>query len=238
MKNKFFILDFPKYSIISFIFLNILAMIFYPGGNINDSSQVGYSFQYNFFSDLGTTVSYSNESNLISCILFNSSLCIIGVCFSLLFFKLKDAFKDFKLLSILAAILGVGAGLSYVGVAFTPADLLLDSKGDPWLHVIFAHWAFRLLFAVSILYAILIIKTENFENKYAYSFIAFGIMVLFYVLYSEMFLNNPREFPDDLIKHVIAQKAIAFWIMFAIYIYSIGLGKYFDKHIERIESDV
>ena len=68
-------------------------------------------------------------------------------------------------------------------------------------------------------------RLDGFENKYAYSFIAFGVMVLCYVLYSEMFLNNPREFPDDLIKHVIAQKAIAFWIMFAIYIYSIGLGK-------------
>ena len=40
-------------------------MFFYPGGNINDPHQIGYSFSYNFFSDLGTTISYSGQDNFI-----------------------------------------------------------------------------------------------------------------------------------------------------------------------------
>ena len=78
----------------------------------------------------------------------------------------------------------------------------------------------------SILYTILIFKTEGFDNKYAYGFIAFGIIVLFYVIYSEFYLQDPRIYPEELFKHVIAQKMIVFWIMISVYFFSLGLGKY------------
>ena len=85
MKTKFWILEMPKYSIALFVILNILAMVFYPGGNIHDQDQIGYAFTKNFFSDLGTTVSYSGAHNTVSCILFNTSLCICGFTFITLF---------------------------------------------------------------------------------------------------------------------------------------------------------
>ena len=142
-------------------------------------------------------------------------------------------FKEDKLLSIIASICGVLSGFAYIGVAFTPANLYLDVYGNPWLHIFFAHWAFRLVFISSILYAVLIIKANNFNNKYAYNFIVFGCVVLIYVLYSEFFLNDPRIYPEDLINHVIAQKVIVLWMMLSIYIYSIGLGKYFNNKINN-----
>ena len=233
MNNIFYIIQLPKISTTFFIILNLFSMILYPGGNINNPNQEGYSLSYNFFSDLGTTISYSNDSNLISCILFNFSLCLIGLSFSILFFKLKSIFKEDKLLSIIASICGVLSGFAYIGVAFTPANLYLDVYGNPWLHIFFAHWAFRLVFISSILYAVLIIKANNFNNKYAYNFIVFGCVVLIYVLYSEFFLNDPRIYPEDLINHVIAQKVIVLWMMLSIYIYSIGLGKYFNNKINN-----
>ena len=33
-------------------------------------------------------------------------------------------------------------------------------------------------------------KTKNFDNTYAYNFIIFGVIVLAYVLYSELYLNS------------------------------------------------
>ena len=231
MKDKFWILDMPKYSMIIFILFNIIAMFLYPGGNINEQEQIGYSFIRNFFSDLGMTVSHSDENNLGSCIFFNLSLCFIGVCFCMLFYKVKNIFTNYKILSLLATLLGVLSGLSFIGVAFTPSDIYLDINNTPWLHIIFAHWIFRFLFATSVLYSILIFKTEGFDNKYAYGFIIFGFMVLMYVYVSEAYLRDPRLFPGDLVKHVVAQKMIVFWILFSIYIYSIGLGKYLNKKI-------
>ena len=221
--DKFWINDMPKYAMIIFIVLNILAMFLYPGGNINNPDQIGYSFTHNFFSDLGMTVSHSNENNILSCILFNLSLCVIGVCFSMLFYSIRNYFQNSKYLSLCATFLGIYASVSYIGVAFTPSNLYLS------LHSFFAHWIFRSLFAASILYSILIFKNREFENKYAYGFIVFGIMVLVYVLYSELYLNDPQLFPEQLIKHVLAQKIIAFWILISIYIYSIGLSKYLLK---------
>ena len=223
MKTKFWILEMPKYSIALFVILNILAMVFYPGGNIHDPEQIGYLFTRNFFSDLGTTVSYSGAHNTVSCILFNTSLCICGFTFIVLFYKVKNLFK-LKALSNLATFFGIMGGVSFIGVAFTPADLLLDP------HILFAHGIFRSLLIASILFTILIFKTKDFDNKYGYGFIVFGIMVLAYVLVSELG-PNPRSNPTALLIQVISQKIIAFWLLLSIYIYSVGLGKYLYKRV-------
>ena len=224
MNDKFWIAKMPQYSMVIFIILNISAMLLYAGGNINDYNQEGYSFFRNFFSDLGRRYTLNGESNIISCLLFNASLSIVGFSFITLFYKAKTTFSNNNFLVFLATSFGVYSGFSYIGVACTPADLYLEA------HIFFAHWAFRALFGASILYSILIFKTEGFENKYAYAFIIFGVMVLSYVLYSEVILDDPRINPDALVNHVVAQKLIVFWILFAVYIYSIGLGKYIYKN--------
>ena len=226
MKNDFWVVRMPTYGMVAFIILNLFAMFYYPGGNLNDSSQVGYFFSYNFFSDLGATISHSGENNIISCILFNFSLCVVAFTFAMLFYSIKSFFPEAKYLSYISTFFGLLGCISFIGVALTPSNLYHNANGDPWLHIIFAHWIFRSLTIVSIVYSILIIKTEDFENKYAYNFIIFGIAVLSYVLYSEFFLKDPRIFPEYLIKHVISQKMVVLWIIFSIYLYSVGLGKY------------
>ena len=231
MKNKLWIVDMPKYSMAIFIFLNIIAMFLYPGSNLHDNSQIGYSFFDNFFSDLGRYRAYSGESNLISCLLFNFSLCVVGICFIMLFYKIKDVFIQHKRLSLLASLFGVLSGLSYIGVAFTPADLFLDSSNRPWLHIFFAHRIFELLSLASILCFVLIIKTEKFDNKYAYGFIINGVMVGLYVFFSQYFFKDPSDFPEFLRPHVIAQKMVAFWILISIYLYSLGLSDYIQKKL-------
>ena len=225
MNKHFWIKQMPKYSMVIFIILNIVAMFNYPGGSINDESQLGYSFFNNFFSDLGMRYSHSNQDNLTSFLLFNFSLCVVGLCFSMLFYNIRNVFSNFKKTSLFASILGISSGLCYVGVAFTPADLLLDA------HIVFAHYIFRLLFVASIIYAVLIFKTKQFDNKYAYGFVVFGLMVLSYVLFSEVYLSDPRLVPEHLFYHVVAQKMIAFWILIAIYIYSLGLSDYFQSQV-------
>jgi len=231
MKNKLWIVDMPKYSMAVFIFLNVIAMFLYPGSNLHDITQEGYSFFDNFFSDLGRYKAYSGESNLFSCLLFNSSLCIVGVCFIMLFYKIKDIFIEHRILSFFAAFFGAISGLSYIGVAFTPADLFLDSSDRPWLHIFFAHKIFESLSLASILCFILIIKTEKFDNKYAYGFIINGVMVGLYVLFSQYVFKDPSDFPEFLRPHVIAQKMVVFWILISIYLYSLGLSNYLQEKL-------
>ena len=56
-----------------FIILNIVSMIFYPGGTIIDKDTEGYLFFYNFLSNLGEITARNGKNNFISSILFNSS---------------------------------------------------------------------------------------------------------------------------------------------------------------------
>ena len=216
----------PRYAIFIFVLFNFFAMIFYPGGTINDPNTIGYTFTENFFSDLGNSISYSGKSNTISFILFNFSLSLCGLTFIILFYLIKPAFNP-SLLTFLATLFGVLGGISCIGVAFTPANLLLDA------HIFFAHGIFRGLCISSLLYSILIFKNNNINNKYAYGFIAFGFMVLIYILISELG-PNPRENPDALKLQVVSQKAITLWLFLSIYFYSIGLGKYlFNRQIHE-----
>ena len=145
MNDRFFITTLPRYSMIIYIILNITAMLMYAGGNINDHSQEGYSLIRNFFSDLGRRYSLAGDSNLISCVLFNSSLTVVGLTFMILFYKVRSIFLKDKILILLATTFGIFSGFSYMGVGFTPADLYLEA------HIFFAHWAFRALFAALII---------------------------------------------------------------------------------------
>ena len=63
-----------RFVTIFFVVAVIAASYFYPGGNIHDSNQLGYSFTHNFLSDLGGLESHSGEDNIISSIFFNLSM--------------------------------------------------------------------------------------------------------------------------------------------------------------------
>ena len=223
LNKKFIISQLPKYSILVFVILNIIAMYFYSGGNMNNYTQVGYSFMNNFFSDLGMTVSHSGNSNIFSSIFFALSLFSIGITFALLFYSVNNIFYKYQILSTIGTLFGLFGSICYIGVALTPSNLFIDA------HIFFAHWIFRSLFISSMIYSFLIFKTEGFENKYAYGFITFALIVLLYIFFSEYYFKDPRLHPEFLFKHVIAQKMIVIWIIISVYIYSVGLAGYLLK---------
>ena len=77
----------------------------------------------------------------------------------------------------------------------------------------------------------MIFNTKDFDNKYAFSFVVFAIMVLSYIYVSQFYLRDVRIYPEDLSAHVISQKLIAFWILISIYIYSRGIDKYLTSKL-------
>ena len=112
----------PKNTMILFVILNIIAMIMYPGGTLHNPDSNHYIFTENFFSDLGITVSHSGQNNIISCLLFNFSLIVCGITFIMLFYSVRNIFKN-KILIRIATFFGICGGLSYIGVALTPSNL-------------------------------------------------------------------------------------------------------------------
>ena len=71
---KFWTVDVLRFVTIFFIVSVFVSMFFYPGGNIHDSSQIGYSISHNFLSDLGGYKSHSGLPNLISFLILRLNL--------------------------------------------------------------------------------------------------------------------------------------------------------------------
>jgi hypothetical protein len=77
---------------VQFIVLTTVAMFYYPGGTYTNHDAVGYSFWYNFFSDLGRRATFSGASNTVSHILFVTALCFAALVLAMAFAALPRLF--------------------------------------------------------------------------------------------------------------------------------------------------
>ena len=238
MNTRNWLVDIPRISMILFVFLNIVAMLIYPGStlldNLNNPS-TSYSFINNFLSDLGRYMTYDGNPNFYSSLLFNSSMMISGAVLALFFLHIRTIFNIHSgllyWLSILGTIAGIAGGYSMIGVALTPADLDLDS------HILCANWLFRFFLIAAICYSIIIFKSNLIDNKYAIGYCIFTVLMLVYILVSELGPmpiehipgSDPVKNPGALIFQVVAQKSILFCFLITIYIQTKGLALILDK---------
>mgnify|MGYP001159521129 CR=1 FL=1 len=226
MNKKSWLVYIPQRSIILFIILNILAMFSYPGGTLHDPSTFGYSFTNNFISDLGRFISFNGSQNFYSNLFFNSSMMITGFILSLFFIHIRTIFNIensmLYWLSMIGTIAGIAGGYSMIGVGLTPADLYLDQ------HVIFAHWLFRFFLISAICYTIIIFKTDLIDNKYAIGYCIFAMLILSYIIISELG-PSPKENMSTLMLQVVSQKAILFSFLITIYMQTKGLQSIIDE---------
>jgi hypothetical membrane protein len=196
---------------IQFVLLTFIAMLFYPGGTHDEPNAKGYSFFNNFFSDLGLTVSPSGETNTVSFILFILSLTLAGLAIILFFITSTDLFKNTpgRTPSLLGSIVGVFSGLSYIGIAFTPADLYLEWHGN------FVLLAFSSFLLVVILYTIAIYLNKGYPNRYAYVYLVFAVLLAIYLWL--LFAG-----PNDIRIQATGQKAIVYAEIICMFIQAYG----------------
>ena len=129
-----------------------IAIFFYPGGNIHDSTQEGYSFTHNFLSDLGGYKSHSGEINFLSSFFFGFSLILFffaGIAFLYIPHLFKDNILNFRLALCGSIFFGLGS-IFFAGVGLTPHDLYME------MHIFFALNAFRLMIPGSLLFLIVL----------------------------------------------------------------------------------
>jgi hypothetical protein len=176
MKHRLLILcliGFAAYGV-----LNILAMIFYPGGTYNHADRSGYAFLGNFFSDLGMVNTYAGEPNTLSFFLFASALILVGLVL-ILFFLLLSTFFPERLMRVklnkAGSVAGILSGISCIGIALTPWDRFQIA------HMFFAYCLSASFLAVAILYSIAIFNNPAYPNGYAIVFIAYFFILLVFV---------------------------------------------------------
>lgn len=194
-----------------FILLTLIAMLFYPGGGIADKTSTSYSFFKNFFSELGFTITSAGYPNPISAVLFFISMTLAGTCLVLFFLAFPQFFiqtPSGKMLSIFGSIFGVISGLCFIGVAFTPANLFLEA------HKSFVLWAFRLFPIAVFFYSVDIFRQKGYPKRYAYIFVAFGILLVLYILLMEK--GPDIQSPEGVIIQATGQKIISYASLLSI----------------------
>ena len=208
-----------RFVTIFFVIAVIAASYFYPGGNIHDSNQLGYSFTHNFLSDLGGLESHSGEDNIVSSIFFNLSMLFfffIGISFLFVPILFKENKTTFILAIIGSSFFFIGSML-FAGVGFTPYDVFFD------LHVFFALNSFRLMIPASLIYLIVFLRS-SLGIRYISVIASFLFLVTGYVIYLN-FGENPLSNKEAMITSATIQKFIALMSVATVFSLSFGFSK-------------
>ena len=204
---------------IFFVIAFIIASYFYPGGNIHDPAQLGYSFTHNFLSDLGGLESHSGEDNIISSVFFNLSMLLfffIGISFLFVPILFKENKSTF-ILAIIGSLFFFIGSMFFAGVGLTPYDVFFD------LHVFFALNSFRLMIPASLIYLIVFLRS-SLSGKYITVIASFLFLVTAYVIYLN-FGENPLSNKEAMIVSATIQKFIAFMSVMTVFSLSFGFSK-------------
>jgi hypothetical membrane protein len=207
-----------------FVVLTFIAMLTYPGGSVDNHAVRGYSFTHSFLSNLGMVTSLSGEPNWVSAVLFFISLAAAGICLVMFFILYPRFFQSSRLQQVLCVIgstFGVLAGISFVGIAFTPTDIARPA------HVQFVIWAFRLFPLAVLFYVPVLFMDKNYPKVYAWVFAVFCLMLIGYYL---LITEGPSfTSPEGLAIQVVGQKIIAYASILSIGIQSLGAYRFLGK---------
>lgn len=212
-EKRFFLLS--MIGIIQFVILSVVAMLFYTGGSSVDHNSEGYSIAYNLLSDLGRTVAYSGNSNIISSLIYNISLLSMG-CLLIPFFIAMPKFlrldSDTKWFSIPGSAFGILMAMTFVGASITPADIMLD------IHQFLGQIAFITGLPLAIAFTVAILAHDDFPKRYAYIWVIFGSIQFIFLIV--MFLYLEGEGISMIF--AIGQKIAVYGLVCSIFIQSYG----------------
>ena len=203
-----------------FVVLTLVAMLFYAGGTLVDPTTTGYSFLTNYFSDLGLTWSHARQQNTVSAVLFISALTMAGTGLILFFLAFPRFFASSrwgKLLSVIGSAFGIVSGLCFVGVALTPANLVLEA------HLAIMMWSFRAFTVAVICYTIAIFRQPDYPNVFGFIFVAFAVLLVLYVLL--LIVGPPYDSPEGITIQAVGQKTIVYASVTSIFIQAYGAKK-------------
>lgn len=206
-----------------FLALTLLAMFAYPGGTVADPEARGYSFFRNFFSDLGRTVNPLGRPNTLSFVLFVVALTLAGLGLVLFFLAMPSLFsqpRSARSLSLVGSLFGIVSGLSFAGVAFTPANLFLTA------HKIFVQMAFLSFFLATLAYTAAIILVRDYPRGYLAVFGTFALLLAGYLWL--LFFGPGLESPQGLFIQATGQKVIVYTAILSVGLQALGARRVLD----------
>lgn len=212
-----------------FVLLTLIAMLTYAGGSVDNHTTNGYSFTHSFLSNLGMITALSGKPNWVSAILFFISLATAGVALVIFFIIFRRLFLGTHLQSALGLVgsaLGVLAGVSFMGIAFAPADIARPA------HIQFVMWAFRLFPLAVLCYVPVLFMDKHYPKLYAWVFTIFCLMLIGYYL---LMTNGPGfTSPQGLVILVVGQKVISYASIVSVGVQSLGAYRFLRENMQQL----
>ncbi len=233
-QQYFRLVTLPVIAISIFVIFFLIAVLFFPGtefSHLNYKSEQ-YSLSHNFLSSLGRIESSNGKSNIISCILFNTSLVLVGVTIMEFYRGFKEFFITTEdtprsiILSKYTKPVGIISGFLFAGVGVVPHDLHHGT------HVFFANYAFLSLFVLSFLHSIAVYSSRYLSNIYAVGYVVFCFVLLVYIY---IIFLGPKITPGaffserDLMIQVISQKLIVASLIISMLLQVHGIKRLLNK---------
>ena len=212
-------------SFVVYAFINLLAMLLYPGGTASDKDVKGYLFFESFFSDLGMVRTYGGQSNTLSMLLFASALALMGIAFVFFFVILPSYFTATRIERVssqIGSIGGVLAGVSCIGVAATPWDLYLSA------HLIFVYSLSGSFLLSVVFYFVAMLTNGRYPNRYAAVFAVYTIILGAYLCL--MFLGPDIDTRKGLAILATGQKIVIYSGMMCWFVQFLGAYGYHKRH--------
>ncbi len=223
---KYWAFIFNIFGCIQFIILTIVAMFYYEGGTYLDPFSQGYSFWYNYFSDLGRSIAHSGNPNMISFVLFTITLSLWGVSqipFYIAFQSFFTKYKKMKIISIFGSFFGVFTGFFFIGIAFTPSDIF-----GLW-HNLFVFFGFGSIFISISLFTIVLFLNESYPKSYATVLAISSVILLIY--YLALFLVPINISSTVLLIYVTGQKILIYTLLICEIYQGYGALKQLESRI-------
>lgn len=203
-----------------FLILSTIAMYLYPGGYSVDDIVFypsWYKFSKNFFSDLGLLTTPTGRPNLPSSILFCVSMTLVGLTFIFHAITLKTYFSNdskSQKLSIIAIIVGIISAIGFIGVGFTPWDVV------PNLHNASVLLGFGVSGIYCFFFGLAVFKEKSYPNFFGAISMGYILVIIAYAFAT--ILSPPFDSFPGLTTHVLSQKVVAYIIMILLPIQAIG----------------
>ena len=197
-----------------FFILTTIGMFLFPGGYSIDGIRyftTHYTFDMNFFSDLGMLITETWLPNYASSILFCIATTLVGVAFIFYAITVPSYFEKNSIqwkISIGGAFFAIISSIGFIGIGFTPWDVLLGP------HMIAVFTGFPVSTVFSALFCVAIFMGKKYPNIYGYLFAIFTVCMVTYVI---ILFEGPTILTiEGRIFQVLAQKVIVYLMMIMI----------------------
>jgi len=196
------------FATIQWLFFTHIAMLFYAGGTILWPGNSGYSFQYNFLSDLGFNPAHSGKSNTISSMLWfiGAILGTLGYIFFAMAFP--DFFSESKLDKRLSTIASI---LLIVLAIFLFISIFVINNPEPYYDLIstFVLIGLYVGFIMIPLWVIAIFHNEDVPNRFGVVWLILYLLTRITGVAGLLTVGNVVEASAD----YTALEVLQFWVI-------------------------